>query len=310
MDVAVVAREIAVLLVVVAAGAATRWTGVLDDAAARRLARLVVDVAMPALVFGTLVETTDAAALAARGHVPLLGAGLLLLAWGVARLVATPIGGSRTFVFAAGLPNWIYLPLPIAEAALGDDGVRDVLLINAGAMPLLWTAGVAVLGGTGLRALVSHPGVLATVAAVVVVWIEPSPPGPPAVWAALGGAVARVGELTIPLSLLLTGAQLAAAPWRPSPAVAAVAITRLFVAPLVTVAVLAALAAAGAGPDAALASLLVLVAAMPVAISAGMFAERFGGDVTLASQAVAWTTPLSLVTVPLVLEAARRLGVA
>jgi predicted permease len=303
MSQAVVVHEIAVLLVVVAIGFVLRRLGLLDDDTTRRASRIVVDVAMPALVFSQLVETTDAGALIGSWYVPLLGAGLLIVMWGVARAVATVAGGTPTFTFVAGLPNWIYLPLPIVAAAYGDAGVRDLLLINAGAMPLLWTLGVGILrGGAAWGEAATNPGLLATIAAVIAVAWSPALPGPPAIWEVLGSSIGMVGALTIPLSLLLTGAQLGASRLSaPSPQLLVAIVVRLIVGPLVAVGILVGARAVGLDPGARLGEMLVLVAAMPVAISASMFAERFGGDVPLASQAILWTTPLSLATVPVVL---------
>lgn len=50
-------------------------------------------------------------------------------------------------------------------------------------------------------------------------------------------------------------------------------------------------------PEAALIGLL--IASMPVAVSCGLFAERFEGDVPLAARAVFYSTLAALVTVPL-----------
>jgi predicted permease len=46
-----------------------------------------------------------------------------------------------------------------------------------------------------------------------------------------------------------------------------------------------------------------IIAAMPVAISCTMFAERFEGDGELSASAVFWTTLVSLATVPVMVFA-------
>lgn len=312
MPAAVVFREIAVLLLIAFVGVIVRRIGVLDDAAVRRASRLVVDVTMPALVFTQLLETTGEAALRRQWYAPLVGAALLLVSFAIARLAAGLFAeGSRgTFVFSAGLPNWIYLPLPIAAALHGDDGVRAVLLVNVGAMLVLWSVGVWILRGSGAwRELLVNPGLLATAAALVAILAHPTLPGPPEPWSAAFQALTLIGGLTVPLSLLLTGAVIGGAPFAlPSRATAGIVLVRLLIAPLAIVAVLALIAAAGWRMPAGLEAVVVLVAAMPVAISASMFAERFGGDPALGAQAILWTTPIALVTVPLVLRAAAALG--
>ena len=82
--------------------------------------------------------------------IPLLGFGLCavaaLIGAAVARVTARP-ALRRTLTFVIGVPNWIYLPLPIAAGLYGEIGTRTVLLCNVGALIWLWTFGVYILSG-------------------------------------------------------------------------------------------------------------------------------------------------------------------
>ena len=77
------------------------------------------------------------------------------------------------------MPNWIFFPLPIAEALFGADGVREVLLCNVGAQLMLWTVGVWTLQGrrtrgAALRALLENYGLLATAAGLALALSVPA----------------------------------------------------------------------------------------------------------------------------------------
>ena len=296
------------MALLLALGWLARRRALLSAGAQRDLSALVVDLAFPALVLVQLPRTVDAASLAGRWFLPVLGAGLIALALLtgalLARRVASP-ARRRTFAFMVGMPNWIFFPLPIAEGLYGAEGVSCVLLLNVGAQLVLWTLGVFTLQGRvstaeTLRALARNPGLLATLGGVALVLLAPTLPDGPAglVGRAVVGAVALVGQMAVPLSFLVAGMQLApdaAAPSVPAAAerstLVALVLGRLVLAPLLFVALLWAVAPwLGFALDSVPLRVACLVAAMPVAVTCGPLAERLGGDPALASRGIVATT--------------------
>lgn len=284
------------------------------------LGRLVLDVSLPALAFTAIVRTTAPGSQRAAWLIPLLGFGLCA----VAALVGAAIAGvtarpalRRTLTFVIGVPNWIYLPLPIAAGLYGEIGTRTVLLCNVGALVWLWTFGVFILSGraslgTALRVVSARPGLWATLAGVAVGLMAPwakdsagatSLQSQPAafIWTVLFQALELLGTLTTPLALLVTGAQLAELrdKARPRGREFAAALTgRLLLAPLLTFAVLRWLPGLLAPAERAT---VALIAAMPVAVSCTLFTREFGGDDGLAATSIVWSTVAALLTVPLLL---------
>ncbi len=127
---------------------------------------------------------------------------------------------------------------------------------------------------------------------------------PPPGLSVLVEALTLFGDITVPLSLCVTGAQLAellAAGDLRLPQLARVTAGRLLVVPALALALLLAVEAVGAHLDAQTRTVLLIIVAMPVAISGSIFAQRFDGDVPLAARAVLLSTLLSLVTVPALL---------
>ena len=350
-----------------------RW-GVLTAAGRRDLSALVVDVAFPALVLSQLPATVDAATLAVRWPVPLLGCVLIGLALLVGRIAAhasigrqpggvsngsvgrqpggvpnesvgrqpggvpnesvgrqpvgvptsrQPVGVSiatagpqrRTLAFLVGTPNWIFFPLPLAQARYGAEGVQIVLLLNAGAQAALWSVGVATLRGAWdraalVRGLWRNPGLWATALGLALAILRPEVPAGPLADVLPGAveAVTRLGQLAVPLSFLLAGLQLATGvrvEAADRPVLLRLTLARLVAAPLLFAAVaLPVLSAAGFPATSPVARVAVLVAAMPVAVTCGPLAERFGGDTTLAVQAIVYTTLAAALTVPVWIWAA------
>lgn len=317
-DARLVLIKIAAMFVVILAGWLARRRGFLGPEAGATLSRIVVDLAFPALVFSQMVRTVDATVLRQDWLLPLLPVALVLVAW-LAGLAVAPLVCSRpqrnTVLFLIASPNWVFLPLPIAEALYGGDGVRLVLLCNVGAQLALWSIGVWILHGDlrqALRGLAANIGLWATVGGMAAALVLPGLRGladlrgssaslPGTFGAALLDAVAMVGSLTIPLSLLAIGAQLGAVPValrRLPAALWGVVAGRLLLAPLATLGLGLLLARAGLRLPETTRMVVVLVASMPVAIVCSAMAERYGGDAELAAQSVFLTTLASLVTVP------------
>ena len=324
----VVFLKIAAMFLVIVAGWLARRRGFLAADFTATLSRLVVDVAFPALVFTQMLRTVDAAALRAGWLGPVLCVLVIIIAYLVGLLVSPLFSGGaqrNTFIFLVAIPNWVFLPLPIAQALYGDAGVRTVLLSNAGAQLVLWSLGVWILHGSmrqAVKNLWTNIGLWATAAGIAVALLVPAArnletanpaelplglmlPG------ALVQALAMVGSLTIPLSLLAIGAQLGEltiAVHRFPRVLWGVLLSRLMIAPLATVVLGFALMKTGFVIPEETRMIIYLIATMPVAISCSVMAERFQGDVTLAAEGIFYSTFFSLLTVPAIFFLIQKFG--
>jgi len=300
------------------------WAG-RDTVSAASL--LTVDVALPALTFTQLLRTVTPETLRAQWFLPVAGAGVMILAW-LAGAAMAPLFGARgrwgTFVFLVTVCNSVYLPLPIAQALYGGDGVRAVLLFNVGMQVVQWTLAIGTLLGRPewrtMRDLALSPGLLATIAAIAAALAFPAlrtleglDPGG-ATPAALAGsallqALSLLGTLTIPLALLVTGARLEVRNFglggrglnregRLALPLGGVLFSRLLLAPAITGAVMLLAAGAGIRVDEVSRRIIFLIACTPVAINCGVFTERYGGDSSLAAGAIFSSTLLSVISVP------------
>ena len=324
----VVFLKITAMFLVIVAGWLARRRGFLAADFTATLSRLVVDVAFPALVFTQMLRTVDAASLRAGWFAPLLCGLLIVIAYFVGLLLAPVFSGKsqrNTFIFLVAIPNWIFLPLPIAQALYGDTGVRIVLLCNVGAQVVLWSFGVWILHGvmrSAVKNLLANGGLWATAAGIAVALLFPAardletinPASAPLgmmLPGALVQALAMVGSLTIPMSLLAIGAQLGGltiAVHRFPRVLWGVLLARLLFAPLATVAIGFALMKMGFVIPEETRMIIYLIAVMPVAISCSVMAERFHGDVTLAAEGIFYSTFFSLLTVPAIFFLIQRFG--
>lgn len=320
-DLPIVILKIAAMFLVMALGWFARWRGYLPENIGRLMSRFLVDIAFPALVFTQMLKTVNPQVMRAGWYLPLLGYGLMV----VAEIIALGIipffsgtGRKNTAIFLAAMPNWIYLPLPIVQGLFGDAGVRDILLYNAGFQLALWTVGVWTLNARvpdlkSFRILLLNPGLLATVAGILLAMLCPSAGTLDVVqparifsfalpFAAIFQALDMLGSLTIPLSLLVTGVQLGGlnlSDHIPSRNLLGVLLVRLIFVPAAVV-VLFQIAGRYFGFTLGEVPRITayLISAMPVAISCSIVADRFAGDAGLAAKSIFYSTLLSIVTVP------------
>lgn len=316
------------MFLVILAGWFARRLGFLAREITATLSLLVVDVAFPALVFTQMLRTVDLAALREGWFAPLLCGMLIFIAYFAGVLLA-PIFGNKsqrnTFIFLVAIPNWIFLPLPIAQALYGDSGVRTVLLCNVGAQVVLWSFGVWILHGSmsqAVKHLVANIGLWATGLGIVIALLfpaareletlSPAEASPSMlVPAAIVQALAMVGSLTIPMSLLAIGAQLGdltIAIHRFPRVLWGTLLGRLLVAPLLTLAISYLLMKMGVNITEETRLIGYLIASMPVAISCSVMTERLGGDTTLAAEGIFYSTFFSLLTVPAIFFLIQRFG--
>ena len=307
------------MFLVILVGWLARKRGYLSEESTAALGRLVIDVTFPSLIFVQVLRTMSPAVLRAQWYVPLLGAAFILAGQTVGSLLApfwAPKAQRPTLVFVVALTNWVFLPLPICQALFGEAGTQAVLLMNVGAQALLWTLCVWRLGShaetrPSARQLLLNPGLLATVAALTLVlsgvaldaWAKGvgEPLGMQRVVKTAFDALAMVATLTVPLSMLVTGSQLAhavARGLRVTRTGMAVLLGRLALTPALMLLGVLLARQLGAQPAAVPVHVACLIAGMPVAVSCGSFCERYGGDVALATQVIFTSTALGLLTVP------------
>ncbi len=317
----IVLLKITVMFLVMMVGWWSARRQFLSPTLTKALSLLVVQVTFPALVFVQMLDTVSFAALQRGWWIPIFAVlSIIFASWvgkGMVGLFRVPSESRKTFVFLSSLPNWVFLPLPIVSDLYGPAGVRFVLLYNLGAQIVLWTYGVRLLQHnadkkeSALVSLLSNVGVLATLAGVGLALCCPGLTTTPVSEMGLGwgltingvlGALKMIGDLTIPLSLLVAGAQLAtlmsSSQFQRRPLIG-VTLARLVVAPLLTMLVLKGVTVLVGVQLTELEFISsTVIVSMPVAVSCSMFADHYNGDRGLSSSGIFITTLLSLLTVP------------
>ncbi|MBL9138473.1 MAG: AEC family transporter [Verrucomicrobiales bacterium] len=300
------------VLGVIATGFAIRRLEWLSDEADASLMRVVINLLTPCLIADSILGNP---AFARADNVflpPLLGfvttAGGILVGWwlrrGLGREATT--GSQRTFATSAGICNYGYIPLPLAQVFFTSATVGVLFVLNIGVELAMWLVGLAMINGRpwreGWRYLANPPvfSILGTLA--LNAWVpRASVPAPLMQWAHL------LGQCAIPLGLLVIGATVAdllpelkdRTGWR---VIGWACVVRLAILPAAILALAWALPASREVRE-----VLLLHAAMPAAVFPIVMARHFGGDAGTALRVVLGTSIASVVTMPLWLKFGMRL---
>ncbi len=290
-------QSLLAFLLIVTAGAVLRST-LLSKADAERLGSFLFSVSLPATIMVSLDRVTPSASAwklpAAAGlvTVPVLLCAVLL----AGRLCLTrPSRGG--FILAAGCINSVYFAYPVALATFGDAGLARAIFFDLGQTTLTLTLlyGVAVWHGTGggsaaaaAARLVRSPPLWALVAMLTLKgfgWHLPP-------WLRQG--LLPLHWTTTPLAGLVLGLSIHASAIRRSAAVALWGVALRMAGGLLC----GALAVRLLGLDGIDRAIVLLIAAMPSAVTAVVFATETGLDEELVSAIVALSICLGVALLP------------
>jgi predicted permease len=304
---------VAAVFAVIAIGYAAGRTGYLSTDAARGIADFAFRIAIPALLFHTVV-TAKFEGVAPLGVIASFF-GAVAAVWAITTALAFAIGRPAadhpSLAISATFGNTVMLGLPIGASTLGQEALAPISAIIACHSPILLltatlhAAGVGNHGADGarptvreaitsvLRQLAAQPLVIAIFAAVM--WRLSGLPLPTPVLMT-AEMLARAG---VPAALISLGLSLATFKITGD----ARTVSLLLVLKLVLMpAIAAGLAFALALPPLSFA-VVVMMAALPAGANAYLFSSHTGHAVNVASGAVAIGTAVSAVTLSLILLA-------
>lgn len=261
------------------------------------LVRLLMDVAMPMMVLNAFNKpTTREEILSSLWVIAIALAGCVIT--GLIGLVLwrkQPENKRKVLMYASMFSNAGNAGMPIISLVFGPTGVFYASMYLISPRILQWTVGLGFFvkpeKGGWVKNVLLNPMVVTIYIGAVLMLTGWQIPG------VFGTAIANLGSMTGPLSMILIGATLAHMDWRMlfDRSVLLTSFLRLIAFPLLFALLLALLHA-----DEMAMNICVILLAMPVASNTAAMAERYGGDHRFASACVSVSTLLSVVTVPFI----------
>lgn len=293
--------EMLVILFAMAMGFLARRLGYFNGETDQRLSKVILNITMPAMIVSAVITGDTLPELREVLAVLKVAAVFYLLEMVFALVVPRFLGGTpgQRGVWRFGLVfgNIAFIGYPVATALFGPGALFYAVIL---AMPfnlLSYTLGPLMLVGAK-RFQWKQLLTPCTVAAVLGLFFALTRLRPPAI---VGNCLAFVGDVTVPLSLLVVGSLLAGLPVGQvfkSPRLWCLSLLRLLALPGILFLLLRPL-----GTEPTLLGIAVIEMAMPVAINGSMLCLEYGGDKETMAQATLLTTAASIVTIPLIAAA-------
>ena len=218
----------------------------------------------------------------------------LLFILAVPRIVGGTPGQKGVWRYTMGFPNVGYIGYPVAVALFGQGAMFYAAVLALPFNLLTFTLGPLMLGG-GARFHWKQVVSPCTCASVLALFLALARLRPPAL---IGEMLDFVGDLTVPLALVLVGSLLAGLPMKRmlgGARVCVLSLVRLLVMPAALWLVLRNLSI-----DPMVMGIAVTQMAMPTAINGTILCMAYGGDSEAMAQITFMTTLASIVTIPLV----------
>ena len=290
--------QMLVILFAIVVGFAANRLGFLDGPTNQKISQLLLNFTTPALIVASVLTGETLPELAEILSVLKVAAlfygleGLFVLA--VPPLLGGTPGQKGVWRYTLGFPNVGYIGFPVAVALFGQGATFYAAILSLPFNLLTFTLGPLLLGGGARfhwKQLVS-PCTCASVLALALALTRLRPP------ALVGEMLGFVGDLTVPLALVLVGSLLAAIPAKRvlgGVRVWVLTALRLLAEPLALWLVLRPM-----DITPLVMGIAVTQMAMPTAINGTLLCMAYGGDSEAMAQITFMTTLASIVTIPLV----------
>lgn len=302
---------VATLFIILAVGFLARKVGIIDDAASKKLSKLILMVGQPAMLINSLSS-------AEYNEENLKVAGFMV----IAGFVFHAILAALSFVFAIPtlknaderkitefslmFTNCAFIGFPIFEALLGPQGLFMASFLTISFNVLIWTWGVSIIARgrsdiklTLKKVLLNFGTVPCAIGFALFALKNPSVGFEMPEF--IAKAMQYLHNLCTPISVLVTGALIATqkpkkifGSWR----LYYFNVIKLIVFPII-ICLASSLLVKLCGLPQIYAMFFTAAAALPTASSVSMMAENFGIDAGYSSLTVATSSLLAVVTIPL-----------
>jgi len=298
----VVIEQVLVLFLVILVGFVAKKRKMITDEVSQKLSGLLLYVTMPFMIIVSFHVEFSMQMLRNAGIVFVLAvaAHVFSIILGVLLFCKFTPSISKIMRFSAVFSNCAFMGFPVIDGLFGRDGIFYASIYISVFHIFIWTYGVGLFsGGFDLRdtkkmfKAILNPGIISVAIGLIIFVSQIKLPAP------LYQALSMVGGMTTPLSMLIVGALLADASFK-----GVMFKWHLYYGVLVRLLLIPLLVFLGLRMFAIPSMLLgitVVLTAMPIAVNTAIFAEKYGGDAKLASQYIALSTLLSIITIPAII---------
>ena len=302
MDVFVILMQMIQLFLVMALGYILFKVNILDEIMNKRLTTLVLSVTTPAMIIGSVLNTKVTQELNDILFVFLIGLLtyiiLPIIGFIIVKVMRVPKSQQGLYIFMTVFSNIGFMGFPVMKAIFGNDAVFYTAIFNMIFNLFVFTIGKKIMSfGTSQKIEVNiksilSPGVIASLIALFVYFTRLQFP------TVIVSTINMVGDITTPIAMMIIGSTLATIPLKevftefriyPYTLIKQI-IVPIIIYPLLKLFI----------NDSLILGVTLIMISMPVGNSAVLFANEYGGDVSLAAKNIFMTTLFSVLTIPFI----------
>ena len=294
--------QILSLFIIMVIGYIMNKRGIIDDAANVRFTRLIINISLPAQIVKAFVSNQG---IVSNGEVlSVFGISFVMYLTyaviGILFLILTRVKDTQrgTYLFMMMFGNVGFMGFPVVEAMMGEEAMIYAVIFNVVFNLLVYSVGILMIsrkeGGHTFawKKLLNMPLMSAVVSIVLYLANIRLPE-------ILMRSLNFMGNMTTPVAMLILGSVIANMKvkelfkeWR----IYLFTVVKLIVIPFVAILLIGKLPI----NSELIKGCLIVLSAMPVATNSTMLAIEYGGDVSLTSKGVFFTTLLCMITIPFI----------
>ncbi len=297
----VVISQILSLFILILLGYILRKMNFINEKLSKGLSRILVDVALPALIISSMMVEINKELINYVKIFTIITAviylTMIVLSEIISKLIKMPLAKNTVFKFILVFGNVGYMGIPIITTLFPENGIIlnsiKIIFFNV----LVWTYGVYLFNRKEgedydfeYKNLLNN-GVIAITIGFILLFTGLRLPS------FISGSLEMLGNITFPISMLVIGSSLVNANFKKlflDKKLILLALLRLLIYPLLALFILSLF-----NIEPIIYRTSVLLVAMPSAAQVVLFAEKYDGDNSYASEGVFITTLFSVITIPL-----------
>lgn len=300
MESSIIFNQVLILFIILAIGYVAGKFKILDSSGTKKLSEVLLFVAAPMMVLGAFFIEFSKERLVNIIWIVGFATFMFIVSIMLSKLIYRRFHEMTAPVlrFAAVFSNCGYMGLPLMKAIFGDEGAFYGSFYIVVFHVFLWSYGYVIFGSKDrqsgiLKRVLLNPSIIALYIGTIIFIFSIPVPLP------IKGAVKAVGDMTLPLSMLIIGGVIST-----SRIVTLFTDWKVYLASFVRLILMPSLAffiALIVGVPSLPAAITVTALAMPVAANATIFSEMFGKDAVFGSKCIAVSNLLSILTAPLII---------
>ena len=273
--------------------------GILTDVGIKQITELVLRVAVPCLIINSYQRKFDPAMAKNLGIAILFSLAIHILYILIVPLIfrKKPDKTDRINKFSVIYSNCGFMALPLIDSLYGSEGVFYAVAYVTVFNVLYWTQGIYIytndIKQLSVKKAILNPGVLGVIVGMILFFTQITLPLP------IGKTVEFMASVNTPLPMIILGTYLVNLNIRETLknlSLWVVTALRLVILPVLTIFIISFL-----NMETTMSMPLVLACSCPVAAVTTLFAVRYDLDSEYSSQAVSFTTLLSVITIPVIM---------